>query len=156
MPLPKTIIKLQFPKVTRIVDATETISITVTPADAKSGRKKNPEECALARACVRSKIADAAIIGIGYSYLIKGDTATRYRTSAGVAREITSFDRTKYFASGMDYKLAKVCPASRLGHEKRRGRPGNHDAQKSREIPVRLHQTSNIRVMRKYGNHVES
>lgn len=152
MPLPKTIIKRDFPKVKRIVDATETIDITVLPEDAEGGRRKDPRQCALAKACVRQKIADAAIIGIGFSYLIKGDTATRYKTSVGVGREITSYDRHKEFASGGDYKLSKVSPCNRLGVE--RPHPENkQDNRKRHDIAIREpilahHHTKNVRVNR--------
>lgn len=153
MPLAKTIIKRDFPKVRKIVDATETLNVTVLPQDAATGRKKDPEGCALVRACVRQRIADAAIIGIGYSYLIKGDTAVRYKTSAAVAREITSFDRHQDFAPGTDYKLSKVSEGSRLGS---RGdfktATGPHNTKRT-DLPLAVHkapvhQTSNVRVLR--------
>ena len=152
MPLAKTIIKRDFPKVRKIVDATETLNITVLPQDAAQGRRKDPEGCALVRACVRQRIADAAIIGIGYSYLIRGDTAVRYKTSAAVAREITSFDRHQDFAPGVAYKLSKVGPSAQLGsREKFKYSSGPHTTTK-KEHPIvhkaPVHQTSNVRVLR--------
>ncbi len=146
MPVAKTIIKRDFPLVTRIIDAKETIDITVELQDAVKGRRKDPEQCALAKACVRQKIADAAIIGIGYSYLIKGNTATRYKTSAAVAREITSFDRHQDFAAGRNYKLSRVSPKARLG-VKPPPKSGPHTGTRE-PIPMVYHKTANVRVMK--------
>jgi hypothetical protein len=146
MPLAKTIIKRDFPTVTKIVDAKETIEITVEPQDSVRGRRKDPAGCALVKACIRQKIADAAIIGIGYSYLIKGNTATRYKTSTAVGREITSFDRHNDFAAGRNYKLSRVSPKARLGY-KDPGDGGPHTTTRE-HIPVVYHKTANVRVMR--------
>lgn len=107
-------IQKHFPSVDEIVDAKESISIEVKREDTKQGRRKDPENCALARACVRSKAADGAMIGIGFSYLIKNNVATRYKTSSTVAREIVSFDRHHDFAFGQKFLLSKISPSSRL------------------------------------------
>ncbi len=145
----KTLTKIQadFPQVKRIVDATQSLNITVLKQDAAKGRKKDPAGCALAQACVRQKIADVAIIGIGTSYLIKGDTVTRYKTSQSVAREIVAYDRNAEFAEGGDYKLSKVCPSARLGTyhpDKNTGRKHPHQgAQPSK----RIHHTENVRIV---------
>ncbi len=134
-----------FPQVEEVVDSTKTVAISVKENDSKKATKKDPYSCALARACVRQKIADAAIIGIGYSYLIKGRKATRYKTSTSVGREITSFDRHHDFAAGNNYLLSKISPTNRLDKirktTKRSGR-------KHKQI---IHRTSNIRILRKFN-----
>lgn len=137
-------IQKQFPQVDEVVDATKSIHISVTENDNKKATKKDPYGCAMVRACIRNKIADGAIIGIGYSYLIKGRKATRYKTSVSVAREIVSFDRSKRFEAGTDYILSKIAPSSRFDSRKRSKRPsGTH--------PKRhIHRTANIRVLRKF------
>jgi len=139
-----SILKKQFPQIESVKDSNKTIEVEVTSKDSSGGRKKDPQSCALAKACVRNKIADVAIIGLSYSYLIKGNKATRYRTSVIVGREITSFDRHQDFASGAYYKLSKISKSNRL--DKRRKLPGKHN-----KIPVNIHtqHTSNIRVTRK-------
>jgi hypothetical protein len=148
MPLPKQLLKEHFPRVKHIVEATKTISIEVLPQDAVHGRRKDPEKCALAQACLRTKIAEGAIIGLSFSYLIKGDTATRYKTSVNVAREITSFDRHNEFAAGRYYKLSKVSPASTLEAIRERPRPtGPHNGTR-KEVLARVHRTANVRLMR--------
>src|SRR6267154_6370563 len=109
-----SVLKKQFPQIEQVKDSNKTIEIEVTSKDSSGGRKKDPQSCALAKDCIRNKIADAAIIGLSYSYLIKGNKATRYKTSVGVGREITSFDRHQDFAEGSYYKLSKISKSSRL------------------------------------------
>lgn len=135
-----------FPQVKQVKDSTETIMINVTPSDTKSGRKKDSNNCALVKACIREKIADHAIIGIKSSWLIKGKIATRYLTSVAVGREITSFDRHQDFAEGEDYKLCRVPPHSRMDAPRKRGNKTGPHINKAR--PLKIHHTSNIRTLK--------
>ena len=148
MPTPKTLIKQHFPRVKRIVDSERTLEVTVTPGDTAAGNALDPENCALAKACVRQKIADAAIIGLSYSYLIKGNTAVRYATSTAVAREITSFDRHHDFAAGQNYKLSKVSKSNRLGVRSKYKDSAPSPRKSTRDYAVTMHRTANVRVMR--------
>lgn len=137
-----------YPFLKSVRDAKKGINISIHEKDAKSGRKKDPENCALARACVRQHIADAAVIGIGTSYLIKGEVAIRYKTSQTVAREITSFDRHQDFAAGRDYKLSAPCLTSTLEGAKhynaqRKNRKLN--PKRDHEFKAKYHHTANIR-----------
>jgi hypothetical protein len=143
-----SVLKKQFPQIEKVIDSKETIEISVTAKDSQSGNKKNPQSCALAKACIRTKIADAAIIGIGYSYLIKGPIATRYKTSVGVGREITSFDRNQQFEEGSYYKLSKIPKSNRLGGYK--GDGGPHKTKRQNTQKVHHHHTSNIRIIKKF------
>lgn len=143
-----TRLRKMFPLLETVVDAKEGVTVAVTKADSRAGRKKDPQSCALAKACVRTKICDAAVIGIGNSYLIKGSVATRYKTSIAVAREVTSFDRHQDFAAGKDYLLSKISPGQRIG-ERRKNRPrGPHKTTKYETATVHHnHRTTRIRVM---------
>lgn len=139
--------KLGFTYVTRIKDADEPIWVKVTKWDTQTGKKKDQGQCALARACVREKQADGAVINIGTSYIIKGNVATRYKTSTGVGREITSFDRGAGFEPGEDYLLSAMPPTTRLDAP-RRDNPfvkGAGKPKPSRPV-VHRHHTENIRV----------
>lgn len=133
----------------KVVDAKEGVIVSVTEDDSKGGRKKDPKSCALAKACVRNKICDAAVIGIGKSYLIKGNVATRYKTSVGVSREITSFDRHQDFAVGKDYLLSKISPKDRIGSQKYYSKPSGPKLTTKVETAIvhRKHRTTRIRVM---------
>jgi len=138
-------IQKTFPQVKKVIDARRSIRVSVTENDCSAARKKDPNSCALARACIREKLGDAAIIGISTCYLIKGDRAIRFKTSETIAREITSFDRHHDFAAGNDYTLSKIAPRARLGTALRvgTGKPRAHGAPK-----MRHHQTINIRKLR--------
>lgn len=141
--------KLGFTRVSKVEDADSPIWVNVTKADSATGRKKNASECALARACVREKHADGAVINIGTSYIIKGNTAVRYKTSGGVGREITSFDRGAGFEAGNDYLLSAVPPMSRLDRVRPQRPSGPHEDNKPTPRPnVHRHHTANIRVSR--------
>lgn len=142
-----TRVRQYFPQVNKVVDARVSKAVSVTKEDNKTGRKKDPGNCALARACTRQG-ADGAIINISFSYLIKGDVATRYKTSVVVGREITSFDRHQDFATGKDYLLSKVGPTQRLGFKQQSKKTrGPHLTKKvDNSIVHTNHRTSRIRV----------
>lgn len=141
-----TRVRKYFPNVERVRDANRSINIRVKPEDSKTGARKDPSDCALARAACREGIADSAIIGIGFSYLIKKNVATRYQTSVGVGREIVSFDRHQDFAPGIDYALRRPSKSSRLG-KKQWDQTGPHKTE--RPGPISVHRTANIRVLTK-------
>ncbi len=132
-----------FPNIEKIVDATESIQVEVTKKDLRSASKKDPKDCALARACKREKNADGAIIGISTSYIIKGNTATRYMTSTSIAREIVSFDRHGDFYPGKAYTLSSVPLSLHL----RRGRKIKSVKRRKVADVVHQHRTANIRTL---------
>jgi len=118
-------VRKYFPKVESVSDATVGLTVAVSLKDGKYALPGNPSQCALARACRRTKAADGAIIGLTYSYVILGQKATRFKTSEGVSREIVSFDRHKDFAVG-SYRLSPVSQSNRLGlHRGVSTHPGN-------------------------------
>jgi hypothetical protein len=105
---------VSFPQIEEIIDQKKRVRVTVTKQDSDQGIPKSPKRCALARACRRELRVDGAVIGVGYSYLIKGKKAFRFATSDTVAREVVSFDRHKDFAPG-NYLLSPVSKSARLG-----------------------------------------
>lgn len=136
-----------FPKVKKIIDAKSGILVEVNENDRKAGKKKNPAECALARACVREQKADGAIIGLNKSYIIKGQVATRYNTAVTVGREITSFDRHQDFAEGNNYRLSPISPSGRFTKERSnevRTPPERGNSQYSN-----IHTTARVRLLKK-------
>lgn len=111
--LPRSVRRL-FPDVKFAVDADRSIEVSVEPKDCKEAVSLNPSECALARAARRELKADGVIIGLGASYVIRGDRAVRYETPESVRREIVSFDRHHDFAPG-NYVLPPKSPSVRFG-----------------------------------------
>lgn len=144
-------IQKNFPSVTRVRDSKGGIKLEVTEKDCKTASKKDPNNCALAKACKRQLNIDGAIIGISYSWLIKGNTATRFQTGENVSREIVSFDRHHDFAPGKGYSLRKVTGGNRLGYNRiKKGLHGKTN-RKQRPSPRKViyHKTSNVRTIKK-------
>jgi hypothetical protein len=111
--LPRSLHKL-FPQVETTVDADYPIEVLVNQDDCDGATQLDPTNCALARAAKRDLKADAVVIGVGTSYIIRGKNAVRFNTPERVAREIVSFDRNHDFEPGV-YKLIPKAPTSRLG-----------------------------------------
>lgn len=109
--LPRTVRRM-FPNVETCTDSNSPVTITVQKKDVSSARRMQADGCAMAKALCREKGVDGAIVGLGYTYLIKGNKAVRFQTTETVAREITSFDRHDDFAPGT-YKLSAVPPSQR-------------------------------------------
>lgn len=144
---PKIVLNMlrkQFPKVERVVDARTPIRVTIKAADCKAAVGGSFNECALARATKREFKADGCMIGLTISYVVRGKLATRYSTPVSVAREMVSFDRHHDFDQGT-YHLAPVAPTNRLGVYKRKkggtGKPRNLR-------PHKMHHSARVRRMK--------
>jgi len=111
------IVRKLFPQVNKVKDAIQSLSVQVTDEDGNSAEVKDHQGCAMAVACRRSTHADGVIISVGSAFVIKGDTAVRYRVPESVAREVVSFDRNAGFAPGT-YELKKIMPCQRLGRRR--------------------------------------
>ena len=142
--LPRSVKRL-FPNVKSAIDADGPVEVSVTQKDCKEGKKFNPADCALARAAKREFEADAVIIGMSSSYIIKNDIAVRFQTPDSVQREIISFDRHHDFAPG-DYYLTPKSPTVRLGMEWRKPKKTNG---KSKTPKRKVHHSARVRVLAK-------
>lgn len=103
--LPPRSLMRQFPTLKKCFEARVPVNVEVTEADNKQGNRGDAMNCAMARAVCREFGADVAVIGMSYSYVIKGDTAIRYKTPVSLSREIVAFDRARKFEPGT-YGLA--------------------------------------------------
>jgi hypothetical protein len=119
------IVKQFYPGVTHVIDALQPLVLEVEKGDIRRDKRKKHRECAVAEACKRKFSLDGAIISRATAYLIKDNIATRYIVPAKINREITSFDRTGYFAPG-SYALYPVPPSH---NEKRGGYAGKRTRQ---------------------------
>ncbi len=117
---PRSIVRL-FPHVNKMQEAKRPVAIEVTATDVSRGKLKKHRECAMANAVCREWGADHAVIGMTYSYVIKGNTAVKFKTPDTVVREIVSFDRNKTFAPG-GYHLGPVSPGLTQGAQAERNR----------------------------------
>jgi hypothetical protein len=139
-------LKRQFPKLKKVFDAKKPIHVEVTARDNNGGTVGDAQNCAMARAVCREFKADVAVIGLSYSYVIKGDTAIRYKTPVTVGREITSFDRNKQFAPGK-YGLSPISKSQRLDAHKRSGGVKKSTTGHAPKRVVVHTKTSGVRVM---------
>lgn len=139
-PLPRSLRTL-FPNVEFAVDASKPVEISVDAEDCKKGKKLDPTECALAKAAKRELHADAVIIGMNTSYIIKGNQAVRFSTPESVTREIVSFDRNQDFAPG-DYYLNPKSPTARLGVKQNLGG-------KNKTAKRKIHKVARVRMLAK-------
>lgn len=123
-----------------VVDVKRKIVLTITPADVTSGRKKTPDSCAAAKACIRQLGATSARVHVSRTYVEFPDKWLRFQTPAALRTEIVSFDRGHRFEAGK-YTLAPMSPANiavgkRQGSKSsaQRGRRG-----KKRSAPHMVH-----------------
>lgn len=108
------IVKRFYPNVTTVKDASRPLTVRVTEADVRASKKKDHSGCAVAKACLRFKPVDGAIVSVSTAYLIKGNSAIRYKVPQAVAREIISFDRAAVFSPG-EYTLNSPASFNKLG-----------------------------------------
>lgn len=129
-----------FPNVRNVEDADKKVVVEVTKSDIAQADIKAHKTCALAVCCHRSFHADGVIIGLTTAYIIRGTTATRFKLTGTISREITSFDRGAGYDEGK-YLLVAPCPGSRLGDPHR----GGHRTGTGKPRSFR-HFTRNVRV----------
>jgi len=132
-----------YPNVTRVIDATTPLHITVSKRDVSGATPKKPEDCAMARACKRLRHADGAIIRPSRAYIIRGNTAIRYAVPPSVGREIVVFDRHSDFKPG-DYHLSAITKSKRLGRRQGSDSPKRNASSRSKPKIFR-HRTVGIR-----------
>lgn len=134
-------LKRHFPKIEDVVDSKRAVHVQVQPRDCIKGKSKDPGSCALAQAARRQYHADGVIIGMRFSYIVRGKHAIRFATPESVQREIVSFDRHGDFDPG-DYHLSPVSASARLGTGGGRshGEAGKHKTRAR-------HYTSRVRVV---------
>jgi hypothetical protein len=139
--LPRSL-KRMFPSVTECYDADRAVEVEVKQVDVKNSVSKDPTKCAVARAFQRETHVESAIIGLSYSYLIKGKTAVRFKTPESVRTELVSFDRHGDFDAGR-YYLTPPEPSGRLGAS----RSGLTAPNASHAAKRRIHKTGRVRVL---------
>lgn len=138
--LPRSLHKL-FPQVETTVDADYPIEVLVNQDDCDGATQLDPTNCALARAAKRDLKADAVIIGLATSYIIRGKNAVRFNTPERVSREIVSFDRHHDFEPGV-YKLIPKAPTSRLGNYQGKSKGGAN-----KTATRKVHHSARVRIL---------
>jgi hypothetical protein len=117
------VIRSFFPLVAKVQDADKQMVVNVTRADVAKSNIKDHKTCALAVCCQRTFHADGVIIGLTTAYIIRGNTAYRFKLTGTISREITSFDRGAGYDEG-EYLLVPPSPSARLGAVRQSGPSG--------------------------------
>ena len=140
---PRSITRL-FPQVKKVVHARQPVLVDVRQQDCDEGKKLQTSECALAKATKRQFKADGVAIRLSDSFIIKGNTAIRFKTPETVKREIVSFDRHKDFAPG-SYRLSATPPDwDKPGKRHSEGSGGDKDTRRKHK---HFHHTVRVRTV---------
>jgi hypothetical protein len=134
-----SIVQKYHPSVRKVIDATKPLILQVSKKDCDSASAGRADQCAVAKAVQRQH--DGAIISATTSYVIDGETATRYKTPMAINKELVSFDRSRVFAPG-EYTLNAPSKHERLGP---RDRPQYTKTRSSKTPHRKYHKTAGIR-----------
>lgn len=102
-----------------VINARRPMTLTITPQDIAKADRKEPADCAVARACRRATHAKEVRVHLGRVYVRVNDgNWTRYMTPKYMRQEIIAFDRGGQFEPG-EYTLSAPQPSKQSG--KRQG-----------------------------------
>lgn len=106
-----------------VIDATEPLALTVGPRDIKGASRKEPGQCAIARACRRQLHVHEVRIHLSRTYLrTNSNNWVRYVTPKSARDEIIAFDRGGEFEP-VQLTLSPVWKSERLGAGRSGGKP---------------------------------
>jgi hypothetical protein len=111
-----------------VLDAKKPIVLNITPNDIAKADRKEPADCAVARACRRELHAKEVRVHLGRVYVRQNEgNWLRFMTPRSLRSEIIAFDRGGSFEPG-EHKLAAPQPSKRAtgkrqGSVKPKGRP---------------------------------
>jgi hypothetical protein len=101
-----------------VLDAKKPITLHINNNDIAKADRKEPADCAVARACRREIHAKEVRVHLGRVYLkTKAGSWTRYLTPKSMRDEIIAFDRGGSFEAGT-FVLAPPTPSKTLGRRK--------------------------------------
>ncbi len=151
--VPAIVAKLRtyFPDVNRVADGARPVSVEITASDCEKSDRKNPESCAMARACKRKLGCDGILVWASIAWIVKGDLAVKYMVPASLSREIAIFDRGAEFMPGT-YHLrapAHTEQMSDAARERRRAKERAGRKHAKTKTAYVYHKTANIRVSTK-------
>ena len=127
-----------------VLNAKKPITLTINSNDIAKADRKEPLDCAVARACRRELHAKEVKVHLGRVYVRMNEGSwTRYMTPKSMRDEIIAFDRGGDFAPGT-FTLPPPTP-SKAANGKRQGgktKPKKRSAGKKRMPP---HVVANVR-----------
>lgn len=132
----------------KIVDANEPLQLSISKADVRAGKVRNPSGCAAAVALEREcKGAVSAHVHLSRVYVEYPDKIVRYKTPPALRTEIVSFDRGHRFDAG-DYMLPPPPPSDvrRIGRQQGSSTSQTNPNRDRRYRKRPYHQVSGVRV----------
>jgi hypothetical protein len=124
-----------------VVDAAQNVDITITAADVRNSKKKNPGACAAAVATER-KFHRPVKVFLSRMYVKDKNQWVRFITPGNIAREIISFDRGSEFEPG-EYHFRAPTVGQRLGSHGSSQSKGTHKTRKPQHV------VGNVRISAK-------
>lgn len=98
-----------------VIDAKRALKLTVTKLDINKADVKEPDSCAVARACRRELHAKKVRVHLSRVYIRTNDTNwTRYMTPLSMRDEIIAFDRGGRFVA-QEFTLSPIAPSKAMG-----------------------------------------
>lgn len=98
-----------------ILDAKKALVLTINDNDINKADRKEPADCAVARACRRDAHVKEVRVHLGRIYARQNEgNWLRYMTPRSLRSEIIAFDRGGKFAPG-EYTLAAPTPSKKTG-----------------------------------------
>lgn len=126
-----------------IINAKKGAKLTITKHDVSSADIKQPNNCAVARACHRVLHAKEVRVHLGRIYVRANEgNWVRYMTPKSLRTEIISFDRGGIFEPG-NYTLSAPSPIKQKGKHQGSNKPRNG---KGKKIDKARHIVKNVRI----------
>ena len=124
-----------------MVDATEPLRITISKADARTGKRLDPNNCVFAKACKRLFGSQVVLFLRGQAYVELTDSkglskVYRYYFSPLVKEQIAVFDKTGTPPEG-GFVLSPPSPSRKLATMRERQREYSEDVRLGRRTPKR-------------------
>lgn len=118
----------------KVKDGKRGVDLVITAADVREGRKRKPDCCAAALACMRQLKAPRALVHLSRVYIERPKFWERLMTPSNLRTEIVSFDRGHKFSEGT-YTLAPVYESVKLGKKRvlARNETGTHPQRGNRK-----------------------
>lgn len=124
----------------KVVDANYKMAVTVDKADIAKGKKKEPNSCAVALACVRQLDAMSARVHLTRTYVEFPKRWLRFRTPISVRNNLVAFDQGGQFLPDTYYLLP-------LAKSERLGTPVKRNAAGKKQKRTKQHRATDVRSM---------
>lgn len=132
-------------KMLPIIDSKTNMKLHVGKAELSAAKRKRPNSCALAQACMQKEGVKEVRIHLSRAYVRTNDLNwQRFMVGDNLRREIVAFDRGGKFMAG-DYELRHITPSARLTG-KAQGSENNNKKKSGRRRKRAYNPTQDVRL----------